>query len=383
MTAARVLHFVSGSAVYDHLLSLATMGNPELFEVHIASLAPPGLLHDEAARRGIDAWAVGASTRMEQAAAVVPLARRLRRDRIDVLHTHLFDACLIGTLAGRLARTPLVVASAHHSYELTELGRVLPLLADKAANRLLARCVVAPSERMAEVLSNVEGVPAHRIEVIRNGIDLDAWRPEPANRSRMRAELGLGEEHVALAVVARLTWVKAVPLLVEAFAPLARLDPNLTLLVVGGGDDGPVRRAACAAGIETQVTLLGHRSDLSALLDAIDLLVQPSLVESFGLALIEGMAKGRPVVATRTGVAEEAVREGIDGWLAAPHDVGSLQDALERALAERPRWPEIGASAATRATRYRAEEMVRDHEALYRRLLTDRRLSPSDWPRRR
>ena len=229
--------------------------------------------------------------------AALRLARLLRRERPDVVHVHLLAAQLWGIPAARLARVPVVVSSEHSLMESTIEGRPRSRWLQVLYRVLehLAGHTVAVSDATAERLRDW-GVPADRITVIDNGIDFDALAPSSAARREVRAELGIAPGTVVIGVVGRLEPVKRIDRLLRAAADRLRAGGH-TLVVAGGGDELPaLRELARELGVQPAVRWLGPRPDVPRLLSAMDVLVSPSRDETFGMAVVEALGSGLPVV---------------------------------------------------------------------------------------
>ncbi len=265
-----------------------------------------------------------------KALAVPRLALHLRRLRPDVVHVHLLAAQLWGIPAARLAGVQVVVSTEHSLMESTIEGRPHTrwLMAVYRVLERLTTHTVAVSRTTAERLATWQ-VPARRITVIDNGVDVAALAFDPAARSSVRAELGLGDA-VVFGAVGRLETVKRLDEVLTAAAPLLRR-PGHVLLVLGAGPLLPaLRQQARSLGIEQAVRFLGARGDVPRVLSAMDVLVSASRDETFGLAVVEALVSGLPVVYAQCPAIEElpgpipaAVRIGADG----------LASALETALA--------------------------------------------------
>lgn len=364
----RVLHLVTGSVSYELLTLIADHTDRTRFDVAFATLEGSGEFHDDIAARGLDAVALGATGRSSYPAAVLRLAGLLRRRRIDVLQTHLFEAQLVGLLAGRLARTPLMVMTAHHSHELPLLGRRVPFALDRLSATRLAHRIIAPSASMATTLERDHGVPPGRIAVVLHGFDVAGWEPSESNRARIRADLDL-DDRVVITSVARFHWIKDHPGLLRAFAAVGPAHADAVLVLVGGGDDRAARALAAELDIVDRVRFTGPRHDVGAILDASDVFVHAALSESFGLVLGEAMAKAKPIVTTRVGAVPELLGDGDGGAVVEPGDPIALGGALSDVLGRRHEWSKMGWRNHERIAGHRAETMVSSYEELYVRWL--------------
>jgi glycosyltransferase involved in cell wall biosynthesis len=255
------------------------------------------------------------------------LTRLLREGRPDVLHTHLLKADALGATCARGARA--LVASKHND-ERALLRRPVSLVHGLLSRRV-AR-TIALSDHVARFVAEHGRVPPARIRRVYYGVDAARLQPR-RTRAEVRAELGLAASVPLLVCVGRLAPQKDHPTLLAA---LARLPPQVVLLVVGGDPfgDGEARLKALAAGLGTRVRFLGIRHDVPDLLGASDLFVLPSLWEGLGLVFLEAMAVSLPVVATRVSAIPEVVPDGVGGWLVPPGDPEALATTLAAALAD-------------------------------------------------
>lgn len=292
--------------------------------------------------------------------AALRLARRLRALRPDVVHVHLLAAQLWGIPAARLAGVPVIVSSEHSLMDDTIEGRPHTAWL-RLVYRLLERLAthtVAVSATTAERLARW-GVPASRVSVVDNGLDLPALAFDPAARAAVREELGLSAA-VAVGVVGRLDPVKRVDEVLVALALL--LHAGTHVLVVAGA--GPLREAlerqADELGVRAQVRFVGARGDVPRLLSALDALVSASRDETFGLAVVEGLASGLPVVYARCPALDELDR-------LPPGAVPAGADALAAAL---PTTVRADADRACPAAldRYDVRASAAAVDALHRRL---------------
>ncbi|MGX1883368.1 glycosyltransferase [Streptomyces sp. NPDC055287] len=246
--------------------------------------------------------------------ALPALTRLVRRGKYDLVHTHLYRACVYGRIAARLAGVTATVAT-EHSLGQTEIeGR--PLTHGARALYLgterLGSATVAVSGTVAGRLRDW-GVPAARIHVVPNGIDAASFRFDPARRSATRARLGVPEEAFVVGGVGRIVPGKRFDVLVRAVAAL----PGAWLLLAGDGPDTDALRTLTARlGATDRIRFLGEcdstspdakagttpatstapRTGIPALLSAIDVFVSTSREEAFGLAVVEALAAGLPVL---------------------------------------------------------------------------------------
>ncbi|MFK4110623.1 glycosyltransferase [Streptomyces sp. NPDC002176] len=296
----RALHIITGLGVGGAEQQLRLMLQHLPVECDVVTLTNPGPVAAGLRADGVRVadLAMGGNRDL---AALPRLARLIRRGRYDLVHTHLYRACLYGRLAARLAGVRAVVATEHSLGDSQMEGRPLNsgVRALYLAGERLGRSTVAVSPTVAARLTRW-GVPEPRIAVVPNGIDLEPFRFDPERRARVRAQLGIPEDAFVIGGIGRLAPGKRFDILIDA---LAQLPSDYRLLLVGGGpEEGALRRAA--AGLADRVVFTGEvpglpdgslGPDLPALTSAMDVLAAPSPEEAFGLAVVEALAAGLPV----------------------------------------------------------------------------------------
>jgi glycosyltransferase involved in cell wall biosynthesis len=361
----KILHLVSHAGSNTYFCDIAEHANRERFDITVASLSPAGPLQDEMRARGLQTFALDCTTRSQYFRAQLRLAARLRRERFDIVQTHLFEASLVGFGAARLARTPLTVFTGHHSHEIPLHRKSTLTWADSLASRRLAHYVIAHCLQMKEIFMEEEGVPAEKIALIPLGFDFTRLIPSATARQRVRTELGL-DGKVVFGAIGRLYWVKDYPSLFKAFAALASKAPDTVLLVIGDGPDrDKLKQLARELSLEDRIIFALHRSDIVDVLAAIDVLVHSALAESFGQVIIEAFALSKPVVSTEVGISREIIEDGVNGFLVPVGDTAALQAAFEKILQARDRWEAMGSNGQKRVQQFAMNKIVPAYEAQY------------------
>jgi len=289
--------------------------------------------------------------------------------RPAIVHFYLPHAYLIAAPIALLSRRPICIMSRR---SLNEYQKAMPRAA-VAMERWLHKRMTALLGNSAAVVRELveeEGAPAQRVRLLYNGVES---APVPGNtRERMRGALGLAEGEIAIGVVANLIPYKGHADLIDAAAALPRAQAWRLLLI--GGDlavirDGLAKRAA-GLGIANRVSFLGQRTDVAALLQALDIAVSSSHEEGFSNALLEAMAAGLPVVATAVGGNVEAAVQAETGFLVPPRDPPALAAALATLIADSDLRRRMGCAGRARVEeRFSLRAAVRNTEELYRLLL--------------
>lgn len=302
------------------------------------------------------------------------MAAVARAARLDVLHAHYavphaVSAWMAGAMLG--ADAPALVTTLHGT-DITSVAR------DSRYRDVIRHAVAqsdavsSPSMFLRDAAWRALGLSATTtpIEVIPNFVDAARYRPGDASDRARLAELWGGDPSVpVVAHVSNFRPVKRVPHLVDVFAAVAASRPARLLLIGDGPERAAVEARIAAHGIGDRVRLLGRQDHFEALLRACAVFALPSQSESFGLAALEALASGVPVVASAVGGLGEVVRDGVTGRLAAPDDFDGLVDAIAGLLDDPQQRRAMGAAArADVEARFVAGPMVERYEALYRRV---------------
>ena len=336
---------------------LALMRGLEAQGVRVLSLARRGKLH-------LAAWR--------------PLVAYLQRENVQVLHGHMFGSNVWAAVLGRLAGVPVIVAHEHGwSYEGQPVRRFL----DRVLVARSSDAIIASSELARTRMVEVERINPERTRLvyIRNGIA----QPVPSGRP-IRAELGIPDDAPLVLAVARLDPYKSLHVLASAAQQLAREFPDLRVLIAGEGPERPrLERLIAKLRLTDVLTLLGARSDVPDLIAACDVATLCSYSETTPLAIMEYMALGKAVVATRAGGIPDLIEDHVHGLLVAPDD----RTALAQAIASLLRDPELARDMGRRGKERQRREfsidaVAREVEDLYEELLLARRV-PRRQSRRR
>ena len=313
--------------------------------------------------------------------AVFRLARLIRAERPQILHTHTAKAGAIGRLAALVAGPdgpPIVVHTFHghvlHGYFDPFRTRVFRLL-----ERFLARsstALIAVSPQVRDDLVSLGVAPAEKFTVVRLGIELDERVAiDDAMRADARRVMGIPPGRFAVGWVGRMTGVKRTDDVVRAFAALRARGVDACLCIVGDGPDREqVERRAHELGVVRDCLFLGYQEDVARFFAVFDAFVLSSVNEGTPVVAIEALAAGRPVVATRVGGVPDVVSDGVDGFLVEPGDTEALAERLERLALDPELRREMGeAGRARMLPRYAVSRLIDDTDRLYRSLLEARR----------
>jgi glycosyltransferase involved in cell wall biosynthesis len=305
--------------------------------------------------------------------ALLKLYRLMRRERPHIVHTHLAKAGFLGRIAARLAGVPVVLHTFHghvfHGYFSPAKTRVF-LAMERFGARLSTR-IITSSPRLREEIAGYGVTTPEHIAVIPYGFELDAFAAHPRGGGAFRRSLGIPERAKLVGAVGRLVPIKNLPLLLEAAALARQQQPDIHVVLVGIGELHKELEARVAdLGMTGAVTFAGWQADLPSVYADLDAVVISSDNEGTPVTLIEAMAAGCPVVATRVGGVPDLIADGETGRLVPPRDREALAAALLALLADPQRTGQM-ASAARQSVlaRYQVQRLVGDVDALYQELL--------------
>jgi glycosyltransferase involved in cell wall biosynthesis len=300
------------------------------------------------------------------------LARRFRRQPIDLLHTN-NTGCEESAVAARLARIPCVLGTFHvdSTYDLRrERGGPAHRILEYLSNHCLDRAI-AVSRATQRDWGRRTRLGPERVCTIHNGIDPDRFRRR-LPREQARRQLGLPTDgRPILAGVGRLEEAKGFRYLLEALALLTPRYPTLTAILAGDGPLRPSLRAdAARLGIGDRLLFAGFRNDVQLIYDAADIFVLPSLAETLGYAFLEAMATELPAVGTTVGGIPEVIVHGETGFLVPPRNPVALAEALQPLLDSGDLRRRLGQAGRQRVVRHFDEkDMVRRTIQVYREMV--------------
>ena len=376
MPPIRVLVLLNSLAPYgaEHfVLNHARMADRSRFELVVAHMGGSTALAERFHEAGVETidLADGSRRRFTPRTAL-RLVTELRRRHIDVLQTHIALSGVVGTILGRLARTPVIVVTE----QTTRTSHPPWMRRANDATFRLADAHVYISRAVADdfAVAHPSAAAADR-SIITTGIDTGRIAELAAReRAAVRAELGLGPDAIAFGNVGRLADQKGQRYAIEALSTVRARHPRASLWIVGAGDlRDPLARLAAEQGVGEHVHVLGQRMDVHRLLGGFDAYVHPALFEGLGIAVLEAMAAGLPGIASDVDAIPEYVHDGETGLLVPLRDPVRLAAAMTRLIDDRALAGRLaGAGRALVEREHDIRAAVRAYEALYERLLTRR-----------
>lgn len=369
-----------------HVLPFFAYGGTELIVQRlIASMDAPEFEHRICAMRGFDPELVRAAHLEDRIVQVgkpsegfqfpLPsLVRTMRDVRPHIVHTRNWGA-LEAILAARIAGVPVTIHS-EHGYDLKMLNGIpfRQRLVRKALYSM-TDALFTVSNELREFHARQAGISTSRIQVLYNGVDTEKYQPRNELRASILAELGISAQSVVVGSVGRMVAIKDYPLTLRVVSELLQKGHAIHLLLVGTGPELPplqelVRNSAILHG---RVHFCGFSNEISRFLNAMDIFVQASRAEGMSNTLLEAMASGLPLVATRVGGNPEVVSEGEIGYLFAPGDEAAMFGCIDRLTSKPELRRRMGETSRQRALEsFSLERMLSEYRKLYQNLAVGR-----------
>lgn len=328
----RVLHVVECLDVGGtemQMVQIAQRLDPRLYRVTVGCLRAGGPLTEVLQAAGIEILEFPKRLTFMSFQAIYQLLRLawyIRREKIDVVHAHHLGANLMAVPAARLARAPVILSSLRN---LAHLPWYTPFR--RKIIRLIYRLstgVIANSEAVKQLLITEFRVPPVRVHVLYNGVDYGRFSQSRGDRRKLHLDLG-PDAKLIVNVANMHIGIKGHADLIEAARIVCSSAPQARFVLVGDGEERPrLQEQVRKAGLDEFFLFLGQRKDIPEILSCCDLFVLASRAEGLPNALLEAMAAGLPVVATRVGGVSEIVEDGLSGLLVPSGDRTALAEAI-------------------------------------------------------
>ena len=373
----RVLHFAGIINRHDFIDTILAHLDRSRFEIAALTAIPPRRVEPHDPSESYETRCLNVPlSRATYPTLFRELVREIRRFEPHIVHAHHYDEGLLASVAVRLLRSPALVLGHHYSDHIYYLSRGLRrrahLSIEAFTNRAAARIVV-PAQEVYKILVDRQGEPANKVEVIPYGLPFDRYRPSSAEApARLRRELGLEHKWMVLACC-RLNREKGLEYLLRAMPSVRAKHPEAALVMVGDGSYAePLKALARQLGLESAVSFVGWRADALDWIAAADVVVQPSLCESYCQVLVEALAFCKPVVMTPVGAGPEIIGDNERGRLVPLANAEAIADALIELADDRPLGLQLGvAGHAFIREHMPVDAIVRRHEDLYERVVNE------------
>jgi glycosyltransferase involved in cell wall biosynthesis len=355
----RLAHVV-GSLNYggaeNQVIKLLNGFDTARFEKHLITFSKTGSALERALSPEIRRYDL-ALPGIRSVLAVFQLARYFRAKKIQVVQAHMYHTNLYVSIAAKLAGVPVIITTEHG---MNPWKRRHHHFIERVVISPLASVRVAVSRDTMSIRISQDGVPASKITVIQNCVDV----PPITSRSRRSHGLVVGS-------VGRMVDAKDYSTLLRAFKLNCDIREDCRLVLVGDGPElDKLQQLARDLDIKSRVEFPGWQSDIGSWLDKIDVFVLSSIREGLPVALLEAMAKGLPVVATSVGGIPEVLSDGEDGILVQPGTPDRLAEAIASLLDNENLRARLGKNAREKVVRsFSVKQICTRYEVLYRKLL--------------
>jgi glycosyltransferase involved in cell wall biosynthesis len=314
------------------IVSIARILRLRGWDATIVSLIRPEAHLKTLAELGVRVHSLAMTPGIPDPRAILRLARLIRRERPDVVHSHIVHANILSRVTRCIVHMPTLICTAHNTRESSQRGgptwhrELLYRLTDRLADQTTIICDAGFRHYVRS-----KAAPASRLQVIPIGIDCAEFAPHPEKREQARADLGLPEGLFTFLTVGRMVVQKDYPNLLRAMARLAHRP--WTLLIAGSGPLQPALEKFCAEhALSERVRFVGVKQDIRAWYHAADAFVMGSAVEGMPVVLLEAAASGLPAVVTAAGGSGEVVAHGKTGFVVPTKNHQALSQAIEQML---------------------------------------------------
>ncbi|MEJ2235273.1 MAG: glycosyltransferase family 4 protein, partial [Syntrophobacterales bacterium] len=308
--------------------------------------------------------------------ALVTLFLHIRKIDPHIVHTHTSKAGILGRLAAWLARVPTIIHTPHGHVFYGHFGRSLSRMffqMEKLLGRITHHQIALTPEECNDYV-NLGVAKSNNLSVIHSGVDLNRFKLNAAETNHKRKELSIPPDSLVVGYVGWLIPIKGVTYLVDAMAEVIQRHPNSLLVLVGKGDEKAeeeikLKEQVENLGLVDNVRFLGWRPDVNEIMGFFNIFVLPSLNEGMGRVLVEAMAAGLPIVASRVGGIPDLVKDGENGLLVPPANASALAKAISDLLTDKKKQKRMAEAGKKMCRPYSAEAMVEQIDHLYRELL--------------
>jgi glycosyltransferase involved in cell wall biosynthesis len=304
--------------------------------------------------------------------ALISLVRLIFEEKPDIVHTHSSKSGILGRLAAKMTGVPHIIHTPHGHVFYGHFGAFASRIfmwVEKIFSVFTDR-IVALTDGEKNDYINLSVCPPEKLLKIHSGVDVKKFMQANGNRVEKRRSLGLDQNEAVIGFVGWLLPIKGPDYLLKAMDDVWHEHQEASLVLVGKGDmDVDLRAEARKKNANGKVKFLGWREDIDEIMPLFDMLVLPSLNEGMGRVLVEAMAAGKPVVASRVGGIPDLVRDGETGYLVPPADEEALANGIKKLLDDPANAKQMGLRGQEHCRQFSLEAMIAKLDALYSELI--------------
>lgn len=365
-TLIRVITWLPVGGIERRLCAVVPRLRDLGWNAHVICIREEGPLGAQLRAAGIPLTVIPFKSRLSPV-GIKALASYFASVKADVVHSHMYRSNIPGTLAARLAGTRAVFG---HVHNVDSWDGPRQILMDRLASRFRTATIAVSAAVQRDVMEKLR-LPAAKVPVLYNGIDLGEYNPNEALRRETRGTLGISVDTPMFLIPARLHPQKQPLEVLENFVTAFGIQPGISkpgapiLCLAGEGKLEDELRAA-ARPYSSQVQVLGRRSDMNALYNASDAVVLSSTREGFSNAVVEALACGKPVIAADVGGNREAIVDDRCGWIHPAKDWAALRTQLNEAYTRGvDGLASMAGDCTARASRFSLDQCVAETHRLY------------------
>jgi glycosyltransferase involved in cell wall biosynthesis len=366
------LEFGGGERVFAQVINRLSR---ERYKIMVACL-PTGAFIEKIEGSGVEVKSVDMRNRFNPG-VILQLADLMKSEKIDIVHSQGARADFFARMAAKLAGAPIVVSTVPmpvEGFDVNPLRKLMYIAFNRFSERFVDRFMVV-SDALEKVMIEKHKIEPHRVVKIYNGIETDEYRISNeevvCRKSSLKEELDLENDVSVVGAIGRLVWQKGFEYFIEAIPNVLKKIPEAMFLIVGEGElKEKLKVKSEKLKVKDSLIFTGFRDDIKEILQSIDVLVMPSLLEGLPMILLEAMAMEKPIVATDIDGIKDVLDNGKTGLLVPPKDPEALSEAIVNLLIQRDKAYQMGKKARTVVNeQFSVDTMVEKVEEVYQELL--------------
>jgi len=326
----KILHLTTDAKIAGAerlLIELGEKCDRNAFEVQFCTLSKYGCLHKALEEMGFTTYALDMNRGINIFNLYLRLSKLLKKEKFDILHTHLFLSSFLGLLAGKFNKVPIKVMTRHYSDYMYLFGNPFTVQMDRCSLRLADKIIVV-SEAAKKIINGRDNIPFDKLVTIYNGIDLNKFSSHEYNQAAAKKELCLSGSFI-IGAVGSLEKRKGHSFLIKAAPQIIKQIPNAKFVIVGAGALlNSLQKQVKRLNLKRYFCFLGYRLDIEKVVSAFDVFVHPSAEEGFGIVILEALAIGKPIVAYCVGGIPEIITNNSFTRLVPPGDTKMLAEEI-------------------------------------------------------
>jgi len=352
------------------LIGIAKEYDKTRYELFFCILKKRGDLNREIEELGLKTFSLNCKSVLDAPRAVWKIIYLLKKHKINILHTHLFHAGILGHFAKLFCPNTKVLMTRHYSNYTHLYGSAFQRMLDRWSLRV-TKYIIAVSHGVFNALVELEVADPKKISVIHNGIDLRKFPEFFDDSGEKRREFNIAEDLKVIGAIGTLHPRKGHVYFIRAAALVCKKRKDVQFILIGDGIfEKKLMKLSDTLGLNKRMIFAGYRTDAPSLLSLMDILVQPSLEEGFGLTIIEAMLFSKPVIATNVGGIPEIVEDGVSGILVPAKNPEAIAGAINYLLDNPDKMKELGSNAKSRVyEKFSLSMMMKRYEMVYEKLV--------------